>query len=474
MPIARIVTRHFHDALEFAENLRSRFSTIEIAAPDHPSTGEVELEIRLDECTPQEALGRVLEYLADHPFAEVESNAVEAADAQCGTQTAAPVVQPVVVPVLLGTNVVPVAVDHPADAKQDVATVPAAAMSLETHAADAHRSWVKSLRSFFRVRYTHSATTELPIAKREKAAAHGGAKPRRDDREAQFWVPPAYKEGAWTEAERRRREELERSRLAEIALQRQRAAEARKEMDRQIAMQLAAERERLAREEQQRRAREQEERRLAAIAARKSEAAQNKADRPDAVTVPVASAMAHAVMKGVSRVQTITPRLQAREARLWKQATIMATAVAVLIALAITGYANRRPSTNGPVEVEREPVQPTPVKPASDEGSGSKSSPVLLTSAENEPNRGERANSPAPTWHRRAGRDEVDYIARDVTIRYFDRGNSLVRASNGDTGRSRNANAVVKEVSNLNQGAGVASRRHSVTGIKTISDLDHN
>jgi hypothetical protein len=436
MPIARVVARRFEDALEFAENLRSWFSVIEIAAPEHRSSSAVALEICLDESSPREALGRVLEYVADHPFvaepaqdpallpAAATQPAPEAAT-QAGMVSALGAVTPI--------------------SSATIETTAAAAAPMATAAAPAAGetlpSWRKSLRAFFRVRSTQATATSVVLQTSDansQTAARRPEKNWRQQREAQFWVPPAYKEPAWSEEERRHREQLEHNRLAEIELQRQRVVEARRERDRQLALQLAAERERLEREEQQRRAARQEQLRMP----------------PASVPVPTAAVTRQPASS------TLTPRLRRREARLWKQAVVLATAAAMLIAVAIAEYANRG-VPGGATEVEREPAQVLPMKPAADEGAP-KASPVLLTSAENEPNHGERVNSPVATWHRRTGRDEIDYVARDVTIRYFEHGQRM-----NDTPRGRSTNAVVRQVE-------PPAARHTAAGIKQISDLDQN
>jgi hypothetical protein len=70
MPVARIISSSFEDALRFADYLRPLFDTVEIAQPGRISETEVDLEVNLELCTPQEAWQQITE-LSRVPESEI-------------------------------------------------------------------------------------------------------------------------------------------------------------------------------------------------------------------------------------------------------------------------------------------------------------------------------------------------------------------------------------------------------------------
>ena len=61
MPVARIISSSFEDALKFADYLRPLFDTVEIAQPGRAYKTAVDLEVNLELCTPEEAWRQVAE-----------------------------------------------------------------------------------------------------------------------------------------------------------------------------------------------------------------------------------------------------------------------------------------------------------------------------------------------------------------------------------------------------------------------------
>lgn len=432
MPVARIVARRFQDALEFAENLRSRFHTIEIAAPNQRPSGVVDLEIRLDNCSPRAALGQVLEYLADHP----------AAAEKLAGPAKPELDQPAAV-------VLPVAQDlSPSLRITDSATAASPAADLV-----AQRSWLRAMSTLFRssARASSKSSTSL------NDVAASAAKLRRELQDDRFWIPPAYKSATWIEAERQRRAQNEQRRLAEIAAQRQDSPEVQPGSEQQVPVNaagvVAASSAPATKGEEP------------AIVLATSSAADEKQDVAP-VSPPLVS------FPGLRPVQTLTPRLRQLEARRWRQAAVMATAAAVLITLSIMGLQGRGSMQSAPTEVERENVPPLATKPVAEDASNKPSESVLLSSAAERDT--ERPGARPEGWRKRTAGDEVDYIASDVIVRHFESAGDR----RGD--RERRAAAMpaqnrgrVKTISDFEQPASVSPDRQSgPLHIKQISDFN--
>jgi len=431
MPVARIVARRFQDALEFAENLRSRFHTIEIAAPNQHPPGVVDLEIRLDNCSPRAALGRVLEYLADHPAAAEKL----AGPAKPELDQPAAVVLPVAQDLSPSLRV-----SDPATAAQPAADLVA------------QRSWLRAMSTLFRssARASSKSSTSL------NDVAASAAKLRRELQDDRFWIPPAYKSATWIEAERQRRAQNEQRRLAEIAAQRQDSPEVQPGSERQVPVNAAG-------------------------VEAASPAPATKAEEPAMVlaassapdekknVVPVSPPVP---FPGRLPIQTLTPKLRQLEARRWRQAAVMATAAAVLITLSIMGLQGRGSMQSAPTEVERENVPPLATKPVAEDASNKPSEPVLLSSAAERDT--ERPGARPEGWRKRTAGDEVDYIASDVIVRHFEsagdrRGERERRAA---AMRAQNRGRV-KTISDFEQPASESPDRQSgPLHIKQISDFN--
>jgi len=70
MPVARIISSSFEDALKFADYLRPLFDTVEIAQPGRASDTAVDLEVNLELCTPEHAWQQITE-LSQQPESEI-------------------------------------------------------------------------------------------------------------------------------------------------------------------------------------------------------------------------------------------------------------------------------------------------------------------------------------------------------------------------------------------------------------------
>ena len=58
MPLARIITRAVEESQDLAADLRGRGFEVEIVSPSNVPKTRADLELRLEECTPEEALIR--------------------------------------------------------------------------------------------------------------------------------------------------------------------------------------------------------------------------------------------------------------------------------------------------------------------------------------------------------------------------------------------------------------------------------
>src|ERR1700740_1181559 len=61
MPLARIITESVDDSLELTMQLRARGFLVEIVSPDQIPDAPVDLEVRLEECSPEEVLSRAVQ-----------------------------------------------------------------------------------------------------------------------------------------------------------------------------------------------------------------------------------------------------------------------------------------------------------------------------------------------------------------------------------------------------------------------------
>jgi len=70
MPVARIISTSFEDALRFADYLRPLYDTVEIAQPGRANDTAVDLEVNLELCTPEQAWEQITQ-LSRQPEGEI-------------------------------------------------------------------------------------------------------------------------------------------------------------------------------------------------------------------------------------------------------------------------------------------------------------------------------------------------------------------------------------------------------------------
>ena len=70
MPIARIISTSFEDALRFADYLRPLYDTVEIAQPGRANDTAVDLEVNLELCSPEQAWEQITQ-LSQQPEGEI-------------------------------------------------------------------------------------------------------------------------------------------------------------------------------------------------------------------------------------------------------------------------------------------------------------------------------------------------------------------------------------------------------------------
>lgn len=70
MPVARIISTSFEDALRFADYLRPLYDTVEIAQPGRANDTAADLEVNLELCTPEQAWEQIAQ-LSQQPESEI-------------------------------------------------------------------------------------------------------------------------------------------------------------------------------------------------------------------------------------------------------------------------------------------------------------------------------------------------------------------------------------------------------------------
>lgn len=70
MPVARIISTSFEDALRFADYLRPLYDTVEIAQPGRANDTAVDLEVNLELCTPEQAWEQIAQ-VSQQPEGEI-------------------------------------------------------------------------------------------------------------------------------------------------------------------------------------------------------------------------------------------------------------------------------------------------------------------------------------------------------------------------------------------------------------------
>ncbi|MGE5206834.1 MAG: hypothetical protein ACM3PW_14555 [Chlamydiota bacterium] len=449
MPVARIISSSFEDALQFADYLRPLFDTVEIAQPGRASDTAVDLEVNLELCTPQEAWRQIAE-LSREPNGEIF-----VAPGALFSEAEQPGALAVVTPELetgtakeAGQVLESVSEEVEAAIEQAGAAVVKAAGSngSGTHkapsgaaAGEEEVNWLgrarESLRQWLAVRALLREIRQMQQQEREQEQQ------RQRQMALQF------------ERERRDREVRE---LAVARVTEQEAA-AIPETE-QPALEPEAILQRQATEEEERRKAEQEEaiRRGRFVAEILRRRAQEQSLDADTAPVEFETVPAESFAAEVETAPIVRFGGGRRSDRL-RPAMALAGVTSVLLMAALVGYAHRRPASPVPASVlERSSAveQKVPFGPAVMPAAAPEPAPVVQTPMEavlESPPAPEKRGFQRDFRRVRVDRHEVDYVADDVTVRHFNYGSPR-------TSLTHPATAVPVRVSS--------------GGVKQISDMD--
>lgn len=451
MPVARIISSSFEDALRFADYLRPLFDTVEIAQPGRVSETEVDLEVNLELCTPQEAWQQITE-LSRVPESEiyVAPRALFPEAEQPGMEISAAPDLPALAEPTTAQEFERASQEVEAAITQASAAAVAATGSngSGTHkecsygtVGEEHLNWLgrvrESLREWLAVRALLREIRQMQ--ERELAQK------QQRQMELQFAVavaPVAQLEPVLISET----EHLDKQPQAAqgAILQRQDAEE---EERRQAEREEAVRRGLFVEELLRRRTLEQA-----------AQATQAAGALPDAEAAPVefqaVPAESFASEAETAPMLRFSPGPRSRRLR---PAMALAGITSVLLTAVLVGYAHRRPASPVPLAVlQRSNMveQKVPFGPAVIPAAAPEAAPVMQASVE------PAVESSSPTekrgfqrdFHRvRVDRHEVDYVANDVTVRHFIYGAR-------STGLIHPANAVPV--------------RADSRGVKQISDMD--
>jgi chemotaxis protein histidine kinase CheA len=430
MPVARIISPNFEDALKFADYLRPFFDTVEIAQPGRAYETIVDLEVNLQLCTPEQAWEQVAQ-LGTQPDTDIfvapgtlvptseQESLNDEEDWQAEDVEDAFEAQPSAAePALAGAQNFNSAGDQgatePADANGSGAR---GAFSL-TPAWNWLRRTRESLQQRLAIRallrelqqVEHERRQKEQQRQRQMALQFERERREQEARERALARAAEQQQSAIQEAERQRWEQEEAQRLEQEAILR-----------------------RQAEEEQLRREAEQEEvlRRGAfveEILRRRVEEQSMEAAPPLPVTEPVAPEF-EAVPAEAVAVASAAAVSRASSARVNSRRLPMAMALAgvtsMLLMAVLVGYAYRRPASPVPLSVlqrSNEVEQKVPFGPAVLPASSKLPAPVLETSENVQPaavSSSEDHGFQSDFRRVRVDGREVDYIADDVTVRHF-------------------------------------------------------
>lgn len=409
MPVARIISSSFEDALEFADYLRPLFDTVEIAQPGRASETPVDLEVSLEHCTPEQAWRQLAE-AGTQPDTDIfiaPGTLVPAAQEQQAFQPGDTAGEPAEAEATL-TGAQPEPEAGAPQIAPGIEAAPLAAMAASSgspadnpgskpgwlgQARDSMRQWLL-VREIRKVEQERLAQEQM---RHRKMALQFERERREREAQERELARAAAKQLALRKAEQRRVKQEEARRLEQEALLRQQAEE-----EKQRAAELAL----------LRRHAEQE----------AAQSAQPEAT-PEPVSVPVEPLPPEPVAVPVEPA-VVAPVTVPRINRL-RPAMAMAAFTSVLLTAVLLGYAHRRPASPVPLSVlQRSTVveQKVPFGPAVVPAAASSASPLMAVA----PN---QAESPAPFPEKRhlqsdfrrvrVGRHEVDDISDDVTVRHF-------------------------------------------------------
>lgn len=415
MPVARIISSSFEDALQFADYLRPLFDTVEIAQPGRASDTAVDLEVNLELCTPQEAWRQIAE-LSQEPngeifvapgvlFPEAEQPAtpeLEPGAAKAAGQVLENVIEEVGTAIEQASAAVVTAAGSNGSGTHKAPSVAAA--------AEEGVNWLgrarESLRQWLAVRALLRQIRQIQQQEREQEQQ------RQRQMALQF------------ERDRRDRE------VRELAVARLAEQEAAIPETEQPALESEAILQRQATEEEERRQAEQEEaiRRGRFVEEILRRRAQEQAAHAtlDADTAPVEfeTVQAASFAAEVETAPMVRFGRGQRSDRL-RAAMALAGVTSVLLTVALVGYAHRQPASPVPASVlERSSAveQKVPFGPAIIPAAARESARVEQTPMEavlESPLAPEKRGFQRDFRRVRVDRHEVDYVADDVTVRHF-------------------------------------------------------
>jgi hypothetical protein len=441
MPVARIISTSFEDALRFADHLRLLYDTVEIAQPGRANDTTVDLEVNLELCTPEQAWEQIAQ-LSQQPESEIfiapgtlfpEAEASESLSEEGGSEQEAPVTAAASELESVGREV------EAAIAQASAAAANAAGSNGSgTHKAHAGQAvpegelnWLGRARESLRQwRAVRALLREIRQMQQEELAqeqmrhrqmALQFERERREQEAQELAAARAVAEVAAITQERQQPPEplpAVTFTEQEAILQQQAAAEA---LQRQAEEEEAVRRGWFVEQILRRRATEESAQSL------------REAGTPEDEVVPVEFQAVPAESFAEELAPVVRFSRQKRGDRL-RPAMALAGVTSVLLTAVLVGYANRRPASPVPLSVLQRSnnlEQKVPFGPAVVPAAEPVSAPLEQATAEAAPEA-----APLPARHsfrsgfRRVRVDghEVDYVADDVTVRHFStesRGNTV-------------------------------------------------
>jgi len=453
MPVARIISSNFEDALKFADYLRPLFDTVEIAQPGRASATPVDLQVNLELCTPEQAWQQVAD-LAKQPDTDIF------------------IAPGALVPAAPLEEAADPAAAHSAGLQQEFAVAPG---EVEAGIAPAKNqsNWLNRARASMRqwrtaraqlrtIRQVEQERLQQEQQRQRQMALQFERERREQEAQERVLARAAAKQLALQEAERRRLQQQEARRL-EAVLQRQAEEKAQRHAQ-EAVLRRQAEEEALRRQAEEEQLRETGTQRAAAVEAALP-SSEEQAPQPvgaaatlESEVVPLESQIAELV--AASQPEPELAPVRARRDNRLRPAMAMAAVTSVLLMGALMGYAHRRPASPVPLSVlQRSNVveQKLPFGPAVIPAA-SLGAPALTATVASAP-AAAPAPAPAPEKHDaqgsfrrvRVGDREVDYVSDDVTVRHFN--------------TPRRGHAVQHPASDSSVSA-------STRGVKQISDIE--
>ncbi len=436
MPVARIISSSFEDALRLSEELRPLFDTIEIAAPGRAGDTVADLEVTVENCTVEQALAEIGK-ISQHQ--EVSVFVAPGSIVPAELETAAPLEPEELAPLSVASELKVEAtpqqplqmLEEPPQAFVADAALPSESFepaNEETPATSASepspmveiappkKPWLTSLgETLQQWQAQYAQLREQRAVERLQRAAARHQQSEEQEKQRRF---------AREQEAQRRQEAVRRATLLRTERQhaaREKAEQKRRafEAERARAAEMAVHQRREA--ALQREAQEQQELAKQAEAIRRSYADEARLSlREDQLAVLVPASTDSALRSG-----ELQPHVSlSSEDRRMRVAAMCAGVAAMLMTAGWIGYSNRRPASPLPISTvqqsnsieETVPFGPAKLVPAV---GVAPSRPLPPTTAAKPP--AARPRTPAHKAKRRQQLTEVevDEVAEDVTVRHF-------------------------------------------------------